>query len=204
MKVSAELAMGFLVFGALALSGRSTPLAPTPTTTGEIARIRTAPTTRSEWIRTRLDAARTALAGRVPEASRESIARDFVAHWIREVGPRDTTASGATAEYNYNIGNVTAGRYYRGAYYIGAGGRRFRAYATLASAVTDYLNIVSGSSLYRASWAQLLSAPDDVAEWNAQLVAAGYEDPSTANIAEVRTELPQNRATVDAWVTANA
>ena len=197
----AVIALGLL---ALVTSTRS-PAAVMPGATalgGRVARMRTAPATRSQWIGTRLAAARSALVGVVPEASRESIARDFVAHWIREVGPQDTTPTGATAEFCFNVGNVIAPASYAGSYYVSSAGHKFKAFATLPIAVANYLALVSGGR-YAQSWAQLLTAPDDIAAWNVALVGEGYESASTANLAEVARELPQNRASVDAWVASH-
>jgi len=202
MNARPETIAAMIALGILALSSSRSSAMVAPVTTGRVARVRTAPATRSQWIGTRLAAARAALAGQVPEASRESIARNFVAHWIREVGPQDTTRTGATAEFNFNVGNVIAPASYAGAFYLSSSGHKFKAFATLPAAVANYLGLVS-SSRYAQSWAQLLAAPDDVAAWNVALVGEGYEAASTANLAEVARELPQDRATVDAWVAAH-
>lgn len=184
--------------GALWLLTRgSSPASAAGLPAGQVARTRTAPATRSAWIGSRLAAARAALQGRVPEASRESIARDLVAHWIRETG--------ASNEYDFNVGNLTAGAHYRGAWFLynPPSVTKFRAYASLGPGVTDYVNLVSGRR-YAASWATLLASPDDPATWQQQLVSAGYSGAnSPADLAEIAREIPQFRAEVDAWVASN-
>jgi hypothetical protein len=166
-----------------------------------------APSTRREWIATRLEAARNALRGIVPERVRESIARDLVAHWIREVGPTDdgrpARPAHYTREFHYNVGNITAGRSWPGAFYRlttdREGGLKYRAYESLEDGVADYVHLVS-RGIYSDAWVYLLEHPDDVAEWNVRVVSAGYSGHTADDIAEVRRELPANRRSVDAYV----
>lgn len=172
----------------------------------------TAPRTRREWIATRLDAARNALRGIVPERVRESFARNIVAHWMREVGPTDdgrpARPSHYTREFRYNVGNLTAGRNYPGQWFAlttsgvirrGLPGLKYRAYETLEDGVADYVHLVS-RGIYSDAWVYMLEHPDDVAEWNVRVVSAGYSGHTADDIAEVRVELPANRRAVDAYV----
>lgn len=172
----------------------------------------TAPSTRREWIATRLEAARNALRGIVPDRALESIARNFVAHWMREVGPTDdgrpARPSHYTREYHYNVGNITAGRNYPGQWFTlttsgvirrGLPGLKYRAYDTLEDGVADYVHLVTNAR-YHDSWIYLLEHPDDVAVWNQMLATEGYSEHDADSLAEIARELPANRRSVDAYV----
>jgi hypothetical protein len=132
--------------------------------------VRTAPRAFVDYMRQRLAAMRTALAGiaTLPAAVAEGVVRSWLALWIAE--------SGQHAEWNFNGGNLRPGNAWHGNVHVLPGAGLFRAYDSLEQAVDNFAHIMT-SGRYRTAFGVQLVSPDDAGAWRMAILEAGFTPP---------------------------
>jgi hypothetical protein len=146
----------------------------------EVPPRRTYPGTRAAWVQTRFAALVAALDRRaLPPDLACAAARAVLVHLIRETG-------WGRAEWNFAAGNIKcagwAGDCHRLVHADGSTAL-YRAYASLAEGIEDYVRLLEGRR-YRPAWVYLLTPPHDGVGWYDQLMRRGYHPWSTDALRE--------------------